>query len=71
MKFIELFTDIDVDELVDKVYKECQNKACETCPRKNEIEKDLCKTELITELWRKWRNVKYEQEQRKEKENQG
>lgn len=54
----ELFLTEDVEELVDKVYKSCCETDCESCPRKNEIDEDVCQSDLIMELWRRWHNAK-------------
>lgn len=60
MKYPELYDDVDIEELVEKVYSECREKDCDSCPRRNEIESGVCKTDLINDLWRHWKNLKRE-----------
>lgn len=54
----ELFSDEDVEKIVDKIWGKCWDKDCINCPCKNEVETEVCKVDIILELYRKWKNEK-------------
>lgn len=56
----ELYTHKDVMEACQDVWEECFEKSCDECPHKNELGEEMCKTDLICELWRRIRNLEAE-----------
>lgn len=68
---IELFTDEEIEKCINKDYYSCFEEDCDSCKSRFEIDnlKDndgnklkTCKTEIIGELWRKWKNACYERD---------
>lgn len=63
---IELFTDEEIEKCVDKDYYKCFEEDCDSCESRFEIDNLIanngsklrtCKTEIIGDLWRKWKNA--------------
>ena len=55
---IELWDDADIETCVEKLYHECVEKDCDVCSARNELGENTCKSDVIMELWRKWKNAK-------------
>lgn len=56
-KHIELWSDKDVDEMAHIVWEGCFGSDCDACEHRLEVDNSTCHAELITELWRKWKNA--------------
>lgn len=67
-KYPELFTDKEIDELVEAYYYVCKKINCNNCIPRNEI----CRMDILFELWRKWKNslMKIQKYNEENKENE-
>lgn len=56
-KYPELWDDKDVDEMEYIVWKGCLGRDCDACEHRLEVDYSTCHVDLISELWRKWKNA--------------
>lgn len=68
----ELYTDEEIEEYVRKIYFDSLSFCDDDCPCRCELDDNVCCTDIVMELWRKWHNAEAElneKENNSKKEN--